>query len=216
MGKGIASNPGAVIYELNGALALAEVGPGALHILNADRSLMVGDGGYSYTLNRTENAEEGVDAQAARSQPEMSYELTTVEDGPDLLGIFEGRTPCQGIARDLKMPVPPACTKLKWRVTLYRNAESLEPTTYKAEGGLFPGGPREGQWTLVHGNQQDANAIVYRLGTREGEPALLLLKGDDNVLFFLDQNEILLVGNSDYSYTLNRVQVPASADVSAR
>lgn len=30
------------------------------------------------------------------------------------------------------------------------------------------------------------------------------MKGDDNVLFFLDKDRNLLVGNSDFSYTLNR------------
>jgi len=34
-----------------------------------------------------------------------------------------------------------------------------------------------------------------------------LLKGDDNVLFVLDENKELRVGNIDFSYTLNRVEL---------
>lgn len=32
------------------------------------------------------------------------------------------------------------------------------------------------------------------------------MKGDDNVLFFLDQDKNLLTGNNLFNYTLNRVQ----------
>jgi hypothetical protein len=45
------------------------------------------------------------------------------------------------------------------------------------------------------------------------ERALLLFKGDDNVLFFLDGQQRLLIGNADFSYTLNRV--PARGSVAA-
>jgi hypothetical protein len=34
--------------------------------------------------------------------------------------------------------------------------------------------------------------------------SILLLKGDDDVLFFLDQSRKLLVGHAEYSQTLNR------------
>jgi hypothetical protein len=37
------------------------------------------------------------------------------------------------------------------------------------------------------------------------EPALLLLKADDNILFLLDQNREPMVGHAEFSYTLNRV-----------
>jgi len=37
-----------------------------------------------------------------------------------------------------------------------------------------------------------------------------LLKGDENVLFILDENKAFRNGNEDFSYTLNRVElVPA-------
>jgi hypothetical protein len=48
------------------------------------------------------------------------------------------------------------------------------------------------------------DAIVYQLDL-PGKSSLLLQQADDNVLFFLDANKNLLVGNCDFNYTLNRV-----------
>jgi hypothetical protein len=140
----------------------------------------------------------------ARFQPEMSYRISPLATGPAVFGVFEGRSPCQGIARELKIAVAAACTKAKWRVTLYQNPETLAPTVYKVEGSLHPSGASEGRWTLIRGTQKDPNAIVYRLEPTTTEPSLFLLKGDDNVLFLLDRNRSPLVGHGDFSYALNR------------
>jgi hypothetical protein len=45
IGKGTKWNPDAVVYELNGAVALFRLNRDILHVLNPDRSLMVGTGG---------------------------------------------------------------------------------------------------------------------------------------------------------------------------
>ena len=50
---------------------------------------------------------------------------------------------------------------------------------------------------------QTPQAIVYEL-KEEGRPTLFFQQGDDNILFFLDKDRKLLVGNRDFSYTLNR------------
>jgi hypothetical protein len=62
----------------------------------------------------------------------------------------------------------------------------------------------EGNWARVHGRNNNREAIVYRLTPNGNGPAVFLLKGDDNVLFFLNQNQQPLVGTTDFSYTLNR------------
>jgi hypothetical protein len=195
---------GHTLYELNGAVSLVQVDTNILHVLNPDRSLMIGNGGWSYTLNRAEHSEKPVDRVLALAQPDMPYRISPLATGPTVFGVFEGRTPCQGIARELKISVDAACTKAKWRVSLYQNPETLAPTTYKVEGSLHRRGAREGNWTLIRGTQKGPNAIVYRLAPTKTEPALFLLKGDDNVLFFLDQDRNPLVGHGDFSYTLNR------------
>jgi len=203
-GKGTRSNPDAIVFELDGAVSLLQVDRNLLHVLERDRSLMIGTGGWSYTLNRTEAAETPVDPSLAAAAPGMSYTISPVATCPSVLGVFEGRSPCQGIARQLKHAEDAGCMKAKWRVTLYQNPETLAPTTCKVEGSLYRRGAREGKWSVIRGTETDPNAIVYRLDPTNTEPALFLLKGDDNVLFFLDQNRRPLVGHADFSYTLNR------------
>lgn len=73
------------------------------------------------------------------------------------------------------------------------------------EGSLFRESPREGKWNITQGSVVDPKATVYQLHATDTQPALLFLKGDDNVLFFLNQNRELLVGHAEFSYTLNRV-----------
>jgi hypothetical protein len=204
IGKGTPSNPDAVVYELDGAPALAQIDANILHLLNPDRTLMVGDGGYSYTLNRVERAETLVAPALARAQPDMSYSISPLSTGPLVFGVFEGRSPCHGIAQRLNIAVDAACTKSKWRVTLYQDPRTRTPTTYKVEGSLHRTGAREGTWSFVQGTPGDPRATVYRLAPTDTEPAMLLLKGDDNVLFVLDQDGTPLVGHRDFSYTLNR------------
>src|SRR5437773_6375915 len=202
--KGTKSNPQAIVFELSDGPSFFQVTADILQVLNPDRSLMIGTAGWSYTLNRTEHAEKAAEQAPASSQPATSYKISELATGPTVFGVFEGRTPCKGIARAMNIPLHAGSIKAKWRVTLYQNPETRAQTTYKLEGSLFRSEPREGNWTIVRGTDKDPNAPVYHLAGKEADSALFLLKGDDNVLFFLDQNRDPLVGNCDFSYTLNR------------
>ena len=184
---------------------LFKLSDGLLHLLNPDGSLAVGNGGESYTLNRADLSEKPGDLALAMSAPEMSYKISPLATGPTVFGVFEGRTPCLGISRELKIPQSGACIKAKWRVTLYRNPETQAPTTYKTEGSLFREGAREGAWSMTRGTATDASATVCQLHPTPTQPALSLWKADDNVLLFLNQNREPLVGHADFSYTLNQV-----------
>lgn len=197
------SNQEAKVFDLSESISLYQLSDGVLQILNPDQTLMVGTGGWSYTLNRSDRAEPPVDQISFAFQPEMSYPISQRAEGPDVFAVFEGRTPCQGIARTLRIPMNSGTTKAKWRVTLFQNNASHEPTTYKAEGSLFSEGAREGHWQVVSKNAGTYNRTLYRLEFPK-KPPILLEKGDDNVLFFLDQDEQPLVGNAEFSYTLNR------------
>jgi len=135
----------------------------------------------------------------------MSYKIAPLAAGPTVFAIFEGRSPCHGISRELKLPQHPGCTKVKWRVTLYQDPQTSVPNTYKVEGSLHRRNPREGTWSIVRGAKTDPNAVVYRLGPTPTEAELLLLKADDNILFFLNHDREPMVGHADFSYTLNRV-----------
>lgn len=204
IGKGTKANPDAVVIELDNAFSLLKISDDVLHILEPDRTLMIGNGGYSYTLNRIESAEKPGDGALALTRASMSYTNSLLSQGPSVFGVFEGRTPCRGIAGELKRPDDPGCIKAKWRITLFRNPETKAPTTYKVEGTLYRELMQEGKWSMTRGTAADPDAVVYDLDATETEPRLLLLKGDDNVLFFLNQDRQPMVGHGDFSYTLNR------------
>jgi hypothetical protein len=204
------SKPDATAYRItpNGSqrsLTLAKVGENLLHFLNPDGSLMVGNGGASYTLNWADRAEKLVDAEVAVTVPDMSYQISPLATGPTVFGIFEGRSPCHGIAGELKMRQHAGCTKVKWRVTLYHDPKTSMPTRYKVEGSLFRAKAREGNWRIIRGMKTGPEAVVYRLESIHNEAALSMLKGDDNVLFFLNEGGEPMVGHAEFSYTLNRV-----------
>jgi hypothetical protein len=208
--KGAQCGPDAVVYRMTAenskrSLLFVKVGENLLHLLNADRSLAVGNGGWSYTLNRAERVEKIVEPAIAATVPDMSYKISPMATGAAVFGVFEGRSPCHGIGGELDMPQHAGCNKVKWRVTLYQNPETSAPTKYKVEGTLFRRAPREGTWSVIRGTKTDPNAVVYRLRETEKQPALLLWRADTNVLFFLDEKREPMVGSGEFSYTLNRV-----------
>jgi hypothetical protein len=204
--RGIKSDPRAIVYELRGAFALAQVDVNLIQVLDEDFSYRIGNGGWSFTLNRSDQTEPRVDEKAARNVPDMSYPISSLATGPDVHAVFDGRTPCQGIAQQLKVRVPRGCSKAKWRLTLYRDPATRAPTRYKVEGSLFTGGAREGTWKIVRGLGEDSDALVYRLDATATQPELLLLKGDENVLFILNEARDPRVGHAEFSYTLDRTR----------
>lgn len=150
------AKPDAVVYRLTAeksqrSLSFVKVGDNLLQVLNPDGSLMIGNGGWSYTLNRADHAEKPTDRSLAMNAPDMSYKISPLAAGPTVFGVFEGRSPCQGIARMLRLSVDAACMKVKWRVTLYQNPETRAPSTYKIEGSLHRQAAREGNWTILPG-----------------------------------------------------------------
>ena len=140
----------------------------------------------------------------------MSYTISPVSTGSSVFAVFEGRTPCAGISRAIGLPENPACLKVKWRVTLYQNPQSSAPAAYKIERTLHRQQAREGSWRVVRGLASDPNAVVYQLDPTATEGAILLLRADDNILYFLNPQKQALIGTVDFSYTLNRRAEPSS------
>ncbi len=203
--KGRAYDPQATVLQLHGdraqSIAFAVVDQNVLHLLDTNQRLTVGNSGASYTINKLHaSAAEG---QGFRSQ-------TFIENGANAKTSFSGRSPCQEIAKELKHSVPADCFKLKWALELRRDPQTLAPTTYKLRGTLYRHDPteteqpREGKWKVIRGTKTDPNAIVYQLDAFGSDGPVYLLKADDGVLFFLDNNGRVLVGDKDFSYTLNR------------
>lgn len=159
-------------------------------------------------------------AQTAAADNKLSQTVTfrPIPKGPAVLGVFEGRPPCHEVAKQLKVSIPADCQKLKWDLVLYRDPQTLQPTTYTlslvgggdvvklADGGSYQEKLLRGKWTITRGIKSNPAAEVYGLETSPGA-YMYLLKGNENVLFVLDEHREFRVGNEDFSYTLNRVEL---------
>jgi hypothetical protein len=138
---------------------------------------------------------------AVKNVPPVIQTRIEIPTGPTVFGVFEGRTPCTGMAAQLNK-LSPDCLKIKWRVILYCDAVTKEPTTCWVQGQ-----PDGAKWKIIKGMPSNANAVIYQLDLVNVSSPIYLYKGDENVLFFLDENKNFRVGNGNFSFTLNRVQL---------
>ena len=172
-------------------LSLIEINENLLHLLTGTNKLMVGNGGWSYTLNR--------------KQPiEMNQPLTVFQKSstPKVVEItYEGRTPCKELAEDYNITHEKECLKLKWLIKLYRDKKTFEPTTYTISRTLERSKLIQGKWKIV---TDASGAQIIELYSETGDLSVLLLTGNENVLFFMSKKRKLFTGNKDFSYTLNR------------
>jgi len=172
-------------YNEKKTLMLIELNNSLLHILNDDNSLMIGTGGWSYTLNNL--------TCSLSDKLMISLKPTVIKDSMT----FQGRTPCgvNGISKSQQ------CHKLKWYIVLYGDAKKNQPSTYRVLAtGFRQNGGLKGKWVI---NVKDGK-IIYELLDENEKPRFHLLKLDDGVLIFTDDKGNLLVGDHDFSYTLNR------------
>jgi len=159
-------------------------------------------------------------AQTAAVDNKLSQTITfrAIPKGPTVMGVFQGRPPCHEVAKQLNISIPADCEKLKWNLIFYRDPATGQPTTYtltlsgggdviqQADGSSYREKSLNGKWTISKGMRSKPDAVIYRLEFGTGT-YLQLLKGDENVLFVLDENTAFRVGNEDFSYTLNRVEL---------
>ncbi len=170
-----------ILQHKNRLLKLAELNTNLLHILNEDNSLLIGSAGWSYAIN---NITPFPSPQSKLASKQIIFKDSMA---------FQGRTPCgvPGI-----IPPGKTCYKLKWYLVFYElNTYRILGTGYRVEGG------KKGTWKTISNKEGKA---VYQLNDENGNPFIYLLKLDDGVLIFLDEKENLLVGDLDFSYTLNR------------
>ena len=97
------------VVVLDGSVSLMKVGETILHVVAPDGTLMAGNGGWGYTLSRRDAVEKEVAAGLAAADPGDPPRTTSRATGPSVFGIFDGRTPCQGIARVLGVAPRPGC-----------------------------------------------------------------------------------------------------------
>ena len=174
-----------------------------LHLLDEEKNLMVGNGAWSYTLNR-------IDPVKLSSNKFGSQKITSSNISSDSV-VFDGRTPCYEPLLALNGSSMNGCQIIKCRLILYRDVNTHEPTNFQLYTIHVGTGdtrfPTSGKWIVLRGTQSDSKAILYQLqpNSEKSLPPLVLLKGDDNILFLLDNKMNCMTGNDYCGYTLNRV-----------
>ena len=168
-------------------LKLAQLNANLLHILNNDNTLLIGGGGWSYALNNI--------APTITNQINLTAKQSALKDSV----VFQGRTPCEDFSINYSSQ---SCIKMKWLIVFYANKN--EPTTYLLNRSNtlpldYPG--KKGTWKIIAGKN---GRIIYELTPDKESIPTYLLKLDEGVLIFTDAKGNLLVGNQDFSYTLNR------------
>jgi hypothetical protein len=173
------------------AFNMLEVNANLLHLLDKNKALLVGNGGYSYALN--------IDAPITTDQ----FNFPSQQMPAAHFMAFQGRTPCQELARLMGLDKTAACNKMKWYVILYADSITGKPSYYLKGGRAYRKETMDrGNWAISRGKD---GRLIYTLDPEKKTTAVHLVKADDNILFFTDANGNLLVGNEDFSYTLNRV-----------
>lgn len=193
-------NPFKEVYQLKSdnwpeIISMVKINENLFHILTPQSKLMIGNGGWSYSLNRKTTVDSGEILISSPNSEDKSLQL-----------IFDGRTPCQEIATEHpEMKASPSCFKLKWKLVLNRDSVTYLPTTCVIRT-IVNNQPRDvtGRWTIVKGTTTNAEAIIYKIHADNLAEPILLFLGDENVLFFLDKDNNPFIGNEDFSFAMNR------------
>jgi len=207
--KGTNHDPDAIVYQIKPdnsqtTISFLKINDDLIHILSREKSMLVGNGAWSYTLDRMDNQNQTQPDPLTSSlpRPPTRPPQPPMAAGSKVFGVFDGRTPCQEVAMEFTGTSPlPGCVKIKWRLTLYQDNATGEPNRYLY---MSTSAYREGSWKIVHGLDGDPNAIVYQLQPDGAQQSFYFLKVDDNNLFMMDSAMKLLVGNEFFSYTLSR------------
>jgi hypothetical protein len=205
--KGTQSDPAATVYRLDQAdppasVSFVKISDDIIHLLDGDGALVIGNGAWAYTLNRVDPRIPSQADHSADNPPQGPTRPPTPPPpaGESVLGVFDGRTPCDELLLEFTKSSP-GCLKIKWRLTLYQDRDTGAPGTFLYMGTSYF---TQGTWTILRGTRRDPDAIVYRFDPDHSQESLFLLRVDENHLFMLDQNLDFLVGNVYLSYTLSR------------
>jgi len=173
----------------NRQLSIFQLNSNLIHFVDDNKNLLVGTGGWSYTLNSIH--------PIITDHVNLILKRNVLEDSMTFLG----RTPCKDFSINHS---DPGCIKMKWSIVLYADVQKNKPTTYLLNHSSmlpleYPG--KKGIWNIIIGKD---GRIIYELKTGDDDKPTYLLKLDDNVLVFTDAAGNLLVGDKDFSFSLSR------------
>ena len=179
------------IYQFgnkNSYLNVAIININILQLLDDNKNMLVGNGGWSYTLNNTA-------VVATTNSINVNPSYMPFKDSL----LLEGRTPCAipGLLQEGTV-----CYKLKWLIVMYNNGKS-NTGSYIVFSNLWSRQQKKsGTWSFIKNN---GNYSFYQLTDANKKLPFFLVKMDDNIFMFADKDGSLLVGDEDFSYTLNRI-----------
>ena len=145
---------------------------------------MVGNAGWSYSLN----------AVGQVPSSEITFLPKNIRFSDSI--VFEGRTPCRGIEELLLNKTRSECYKKKWLIKLNRTNLTDTRGTYATKNLSND----TGTWTM---KADPAGKIIYQLHLKNGN-TLNLWHMDENLAYIMDSSGDLMVGDLDFSYSLNR------------
>jgi hypothetical protein len=191
---------GKEIYQLKSAdgqvrLSLIKISEHSFHLLAPDGTLLNGNGGWSYSLNRKDPV----------GGNEVLIHTAALKENSTQV-IYEGRTPCREIAAEHpEMKVSAACFKLKWQLILNRDAVTYKPTSFSIRK-IIDGKAQHvtGKWIIRKGTGARAGQTIYTIEPDKPDASISFLVADDNILFFLNKDDQPYIGNADFSFVLNR------------
>lgn len=93
------------------------------HLLRTDGKLMVGNGGWSYSLHAKEPVMNN-HIRFKHSRAISLFQDTTQHS------TFDGRTPCQEFIQGYALQTVPDCLKLKWRIIFRRDSTTTDAGSY--------------------------------------------------------------------------------------
>jgi hypothetical protein len=192
--EGRFENKGPVIHFTSDSakFSLRRIDENVYHFLNGKQDLMQGNAGWSYSLCRVQPVSNSTILPFFHTLL-LKQDTTTIIE-------FTGRTPCQAIAQLMNWKVSKECWKMKWIVTLKRDAQTFEAAGFIMRQTNISGERIQGKWEI----NKTAQGNILTLETGNNTQQLNLLIGNENVLFILDDHLKPLVGNSEFSFTLNR------------
>lgn len=164
------------------------------HVLGLDQNLLVGNGGWSYVLN---NSSSGMQVSELKG---LETDFKSFGDQDSVI-TFDGRTPCYQIPQDFNLQMSDDCIKLKWRLKLRPGDNSGNTGTYSLKGTFSEHKEIKGTYRI---DEQQKLFILHLSPLKNGSQMSFLI-ADKNILYFLNPGMKLFIGDSNFSYALNRI-----------